>query len=244
MTKKYAVLGDIHANLDALQTVLADAQEQGVTDYICVGDVVGYNAYPNECCEIIRELGAVTVRGNHDHYCAFEEPLDDFHPMAAAVVEWSRRELTEDNKAWLRSLEYIRKERGITIVHATLDMPERWGYVFESIEAEPSFPYQKTQLCFHGHTHVPVVFEQQQGNVTAIQAPGEIKLALGRKYFLNTGSVGQPRDQIPDASYCIYDADAKTVTYRRLPYDIEKACAAIRAAGLPDRLAERLTVGR
>ena len=125
MDKKIAVLGDIHANLDALETVLADARAQGATDYICVGDVVGYNACPNECCDRIRALGCVTVQGNHDHYCAFDESLDDFTPLAATVVDWTRRQLSTENREWLRSLPYQKVEKGITIVHATLDQPEQ-----------------------------------------------------------------------------------------------------------------------
>ena len=162
MDKKIAVLGDIHANLDALDVVLADAKELGATDWICVGDVVGYNACPNECCEKIRALGAATVCGNHDHYCAFDESLEDFHPLAAAVVAWTRRQLSTENREWLRSLPYQKVEKGLTIVHATLDQPEHWGYVFESVEAEPSFSYQKTQGVFYG-----VDFQRLQGRINA-----------------------------------------------------------------------------
>jgi len=244
MERKIAVLGDIHANLDALEVVLADARAQGVTEYICTGDIVGYNACPNECCKLVRELGCVTVQGNHDHYCAFNESLEDFHHLAAAVVAWTRRELSSDNAAWLRALPYTELVKGITVVHSTLDMPEHWGYVFESVEAEPSFSYQRTQVCFHGHTHVPVVFEQHGTTVSSLAPAESMKLALGHKYFVNVGSVGQPRDGDPRASYCIYDAPTRTLSYRRLDYDVEAAQARIRAAGLPDHLADRLARGR
>ena len=171
MDRKIAVLGDIHANLDALEVVLADARAQGVNEYICTGDVVGYNACPNECCRLVRDLGCVVVQGNHDHYCAFEESLEDFHHLAAAVVAWTRRELTGDNAAWLRGLPYTAMAKGIQVVHATLDMPEHWGYVFDDVEAEPSFSYQRAQVCFHGHTHVPVVFEKRGQAVATRMAP-------------------------------------------------------------------------
>ena len=243
MDKIFAVLGDIHSNLDALQVVLEDARAHGATDFICVGDVVGYNACPNECCRIVRELGASTVQGNHDHYCAFHESLDDFHPLAATVVDWTRRQLDSENAEWLRALPYRRIERGITIVHATLDMPERWGYVFESLEAEPSFSYQNTQICFHGHTHVPVVFEKH-GDLVSRDRPEVLKFQPGRKYFINTGSVGQPRDMDPRASYCLFRPAAHEVEFRRLEYDVSAAQARIRAAGLPDHLADRLALGR
>lgn len=243
MDKIFAVLGDIHSNLDALQVVVEDARSLGATDFICVGDVVGYNACPNECCRIVRELGASTVQGNHDHYCAFDESLDDFHPLAATVVDWTRRQLDSENAEWLRSLPYRRIERGIMVVHATLDMPERWGYVFESLEAEPSFSYQNTQLCFHGHTHVPVVFEKH-GDLVSRLPPETFRFQPGRKYFINTGSVGQPRDMNPLASYCLFRPATHEVEFRRLEYDVAAAQARIRAAGLPEHLADRLAVGR
>ena len=241
--KRTAVVGDIHANLDALEAVLEDARSEGVTDWLCVGDVVGYNACPNECVETVRALGCPVVCGNHDHYCGYDESLADFHPIAAAVVEWTRSRLDPANAAWLRSLPYSVVEHGVTLVHATLDEPERWGYVFEAVDADPSFFYQATQLCFHGHTHVPAVFEKRGGTVSRFP-PGDVKLEFGCKYFVNVGSVGQPRDADRRASYCIYDSEDRTIRFRRVAYDVAAAQARIRGAGLPERLAKRLEIGR
>lgn len=242
MDRKYAVLGDIHANLEALNAVLEDARSQSVTDFVCVGDVVGYNANPSECMDIVQELGCVTVRGNHDHYCSHDECLDDFHPLAANVVAWTRRHLSDEQVRWLRELKLSRMVAGFTLVHSTLDMPDKWGYVFDTLEAEAHFSYQTTALCFHGHTHVPLAFEKQGGVIRT--EPSKIKMALGRKYFINTGSVGQPRDADPRSSYVIYHMKTKELEYRRVAYDIESAQAKIRAAGLPERLAQRLEYGR
>ena len=246
MDKKYAILGDIHANLPALRTVLEDARSQSATDFVCVGDVVGYNASPGECVDIVRELGAITVQGNHDHYCASREPLDDFHPLAASVVEWTRRQLSEDQAAWLRALDYKKIIPGalFAIVHSTFDMPSLWGYVFDAIDAEAHFVYQMTPLCFHGHTHVPVVFEKKGQSEATRMAPTTFQVPFGRKYFINVGSVGQPRDGDPRASYVLYDTKTRTVEFRRLEYDLAETQALIRAAGLPERLATRLEVGR
>ncbi|MBR1837667.1 MAG: metallophosphoesterase family protein [Kiritimatiellae bacterium] len=242
--RKIAVLGDIHANLDALQAVLADAKACGATEYLCVGDVVGYNACPNECCEIVRSLGAPTVCGNHDHYSAFGESLEEFSPLAAVMVKWTRETLSAENAEWLRSLPFTEVvPGGITLVHATLDDPEAWGYVFDDLDAETSISYQKTQICFHGHTHVPVAFEMHHGRVSRL-APGTFRLEAGRKYFLNTGSVGQPRDGDPRASYCLYSPGERRVEYRRLEYDVPAAQRRIDLAGLPPRLADRLGEGR
>lgn len=243
MDQLYAVIGDIHSNLDALQVVLADAQEQGANAYICVGDVVGYNACPNECCNIIRGLNAIIVCGNHDHYTAYDENLEDFHPMAAKVVEWTRSQLAPENLEWLRSLPYSALVRGITVVHATLDGPEHWGYVFDAVETETSFTYQRTQLCVHGHTHVPAIFDWHGGIVTRFD-PMDFQMQLGHKYFVNVGSVGQPRDGDPRASYCLYNATRHTMHFRRLEYDIAKAQQRILDAGLPPHLAARLASGQ
>lgn len=243
MDKKFAILADIHANIDALEAVVEDARFKSVTDFICVGDVVGYNASPNECVDLIRELECFTVRGNHDHYCAYDESLDDFHPMAASVVAWTRRQLIGDRAQWLRDLPLHAFHQGITLVHSTLDMPERWGYVFDSIEAEAHFCYQNTQICFHGHTHVPVIFEKHGPSVERYD-PQDIHIGLGRKYFINTGSIGQPRDNDCRASYCIYDTAQREVQFHRVEYDVAAAQSKIRAAGLPERLAQRIAVGR
>ncbi|MBL7077346.1 MAG: metallophosphoesterase family protein [Kiritimatiellae bacterium] len=239
---RYAVLGDIHGNWEALSTVLADAAEQGVTEYVSVGDVVGYNADPAACLEKMRELNCVVVRGNHDHYCSHEESLHDFHPLAAKVISWTRDQLSEEQIEYLRQLKMHVSMDGFTLVHSTLDMPDHWGYVFDSLEAEAHFNYQHTSVCFYGHTHVPVVFDKL-GRVTRRDTE-MLKIEIGHKYFINVGSVGQPRDGDPRCAYVIYDTEAKTVEFRRLTYDLATAQAKIREAGLPERLAERLAIGK
>jgi predicted phosphodiesterase len=242
MDKKYAILGDIHGNLEALETVLADAKEQGVNSYVCVGDVVGYNANPSECLNIIRELKCVTVRGNHDHYCSHDESLDDFHPLAANVVDWTRHQLADDQLQFLKQLRMVSVVDGFTIVHSTLDMPEKLGYVFDTLEANANFNYQTTSVCFHGHTHVPAVYEKQ--DIVRREPLTKLKITLGRKYFINVGSVGQPRDGDPRAAYAIYDPKMKQVELRRLIYDLAKTQEKIRKVHLPERLAKRLEAGK
>jgi len=240
--KKYAALGDIHSNWEALSVVLKDAEKQGVNSYVSVGDIVGYNANPAECLEKIREIGCVTVRGNHDHYCSHDECLEDFQPLAANVVDWTRHQLSEDHVDYLRNLRLSAMVAGFTLVHSTLDMPEKWGYVFDAIEAEAHFNYQHTLVCFHGHTHIPTSFEKEGRVVRSSQS--RVKIAMGKKYFVNVGSVGQPRDGNPRACYVIYDLKAKELEFRRIPYDIATAQAKIRKIGLPERLAKRLEQGR
>ncbi|MGN0833808.1 MAG: metallophosphoesterase family protein [Kiritimatiellia bacterium] len=243
MDRLLAILGDIHANIDALDAVLADCRAQGVTDYMCTGDIVGYNACPHECLQIVRALGCPIVMGNHDHYVSSRQNLADFNPNAAAVIEWTRKQLTVEEMLFLRNLPFVQTKTGVTLVHATMDNPEGFGYVFDHLQAEAHFSHQMTPLCFHGHTHCPMIYEKQMGAVYRIDAQ-DFKLPIGRKYFINVGSVGQPRDGDPRAAYVLYNPQERTVHFRRLEYDIAAAQAKIRAAGLPERLAERLEVGQ
>jgi predicted phosphodiesterase len=241
---KYAIIGDIHGNLEALEVVLADIKAQNIQpqQIVCLGDVVGYNANPKECLKIVRDLNIPCVKGNHDEYCSTEEALEGFNPAAADAVHWTREQLNDEEKQWLRDLKYTRMVANFTIVHATLDAPQRWGYVFEKLAAAASFPYQNTAVCFFGHTHVPVAFMRD----TAVRGGtySKFKIDPAKKYFINVGAVGQPRDNNPKCAYVIYDMDAGTIELRRLDYDIGVTQKKIRDAGLPERLAERLEFGR
>ncbi|MEI6212388.1 MAG: metallophosphoesterase family protein [bacterium] len=244
MNRRYAILGDIHANREALLAVIQDAREQSVTDFVCVGDIVGYNADPADCIQLIRdELHCPTVCGNHDHYCSHDDKeLGDFQPLAASAIAWTRRQLSGEDVRWLSELPMTRTVGGFTLVHSTLDVPERWGYVFDQLDAESHFTYQRTSVCFHGHTHVPLVFEKRREVVR--WQPDEVHIVPGTKYFINTGSVGQPRDGDPRSSYIIYCTESKIITFRRVAYDIETTMEKIRRVGLPEHLAVRLSTGR
>jgi len=239
---KYAVIADIHANLEALEVVLDDARTQNCTHYCCVGDVVGYNANPKECLDIIRNMGMPCVKGNHDEYCSSDEALDGFNPHAAEAVNWTRKQLTEEDRQWLRDMKYVRLVGSFSMVHATLDGPQRWGYVFDKLAAAASFTYQNTSVCFFGHTHVPVAFIRD--SVVRGGTYSKFKVEAGRKYFVNVGSVGQSRDGVAKATYVIYDLNEQSIELRRLDYDIPKAQKKILEAGLPPRLAERLAYGK
>ena len=239
---KYAIIADIHGNLEALDAVLKDTREQKCTHYACVGDVVGYGANPKECLDIIRGMGMPCVKGNHDEYCSTEDTLEGFNPHAAEAVFWTRKQLPEEDKQWLRDFKYIRLVGSFSMVHATLDGPQRWGYVFDRLAAAASFTYQNTAVCFFGHTHVPVAFIRDR--VVRGGTYSKFKVEAGRKYFVNVGSVGQPRDGNPAAAYVIYDLGEGSIELRRIMYDIPKAQEKIRAAGLPDRLADRLALGK
>jgi len=239
---KYAIIADIHGNLEAFQIVLEDIRAQNATHIVCLGDVVGYNANPKECLHIVREMNIPCVKGNHDEYCSSNDPLEGFNPHAADAVYWTREQLSVEEKQWLRDLKYTRMAENFTMVHATLDAPDRWGYVFDKLAASASFPYQNTQVCFFGHTHVPVAF--MRDTVVRGGTYSKFKLDAAKKYFINVGAVGQPRDNNPKAAYVIFDMAAATIELRRLEYDIETTQKKIREAGLPERNAERLAYGR
>lgn len=227
---KFAIISDIHANLEALQSVLADSKEQKCTHYAFLGDFVGYCADPRACIEIVRGMNAPCVKGNHDEYCATDWPLYGWSTIAAMAVHWTRKQLTDADRQWLQSLPYACQVADFTIVHSSLDRPEHWQYVFDDVAAAASFPHQKTQMCFFGHTHVPVAFIRD----TVIRGGTFTKLKVepGKKYFVNPGSAGRPRDRNLNAAYVVYDMNENTVELRRISYDIAATQKKIRDAGL------------
>ena len=239
---RFAIFSDIHANLEALDAILADANERKCTHFVCLGDVVGYNANPHECVERMREMDCPIVKGNHDEQASLIESSRDFNELAEHAIAWTRDHLTEEDKEWLRDLRLQRQVRDFTIVHATLDTPEQWGYVFNNLDAAASFTYQHTPVCFFGHTHVPMAFVRDDG-VKRMKIE-HLRIEPGKKYFINVGSVGQPRDGDWRAAYCIYDIESNLVEQRRLKYDLAAAQKKIVKSGLPALLAERLAIGR
>ena len=240
---RFAIFGDIHANLEALEAMLADARCNDCTLYVCLGDVVGYNANPHECLEIVRELDCPVVKGNHDEQASIDGDLEGFNPLAEEAINWTRENLTEEDKQWLRDLRFVRQVRDYTIVHATLDTPGKWGYVFNQFDAAASFNYQHTSLCFYGHTHAPRAYVREDNSIRSLTYD-KLRIEPQKKYFINVGSVGQPRDGDWHASYVIYHAGRQYVELRRLEYDIQTAQRKIIEAGLPERLAERLALGK
>ena len=239
---KYAIFGDIHANLEALQAAMADAEQQGCTDYVCTGDIVGYASDPNECLRIVREMGCPVVKGNHDEESTLSTSLEGLNPLAKQAMEWTRAQLNEDEQNFLKNMKLVRQVADFTIVHATLDTPGSWTYVTNKFDAMASFSYQFTQLCFYGHTHTPRIYVK--GDSVEPLEEIEVNLEMGRKYFINVGSTGQPRDGDWRASYAVYDSDNQNMTIRRIDYDIQKAQDKIIEAGLPEMLAHRLTLGK
>ena len=239
---RFAIFSDVHANLEALEAVLADAHQRKCKHFVCLGDVVGYNANPTECLERVRELDCPTVKGNHDEQASISRSSTDFNELAERAIKWTRDRLAEKDKQWLRDLPFQKQVRDFTIVHATLDTPAQWGYVFNNLDAAASFTYQRTTVCFFGHTHVPMVFIRDEG--VRRELIDHVRIEPGRKYFINVGSVGQPRDGNWRPAYCVYDIENNLVQQVRVKYDLATAQKKVIEAGLPRMLAERLAMGR
>lgn len=239
---RIAILSDLHSNLEATEAVLDDARTQECTEFVCLGDVVGYNANPHECVEIVRALACPIVKGNHDEQASLPESSRGFNELAEHAINWTRGHLTDADKQWLRELPLFRPVRDFTIVHATLDTPEQWSYVLNPVDAAASFMEQRTAVCFFGHTHVPLAYLRDSG-VHRVKTEN-LAIESDTKYFINVGSVGQPRDGNWRAAYCIYDLAKQTVEQRRVKYDLAATQKKILKAGLPRLLADRLALGK
>jgi len=239
---RYGILSDIHGNLEALQAVVDRCKKEGVEGFLCLGDIVGYGANPRECLDMIRQLKAVSVAGNHDW--AVSGRLDPvyFNWTAKAAVVWTKKQISSDDIAFLKSLEPVFKNGEVILTHGTLNEPERFHYMAYMLQAEETFRLMDRSVCFIGHTHAPqIIIEQDETS----RRSDTLKVTIDpeSKYIINAGSVGQPRDGNAMAAYCMYDTDTRLVEVKRAPYDIKTAQEKILKAGLPASLAQRLSVG-
>ncbi|MHC5037690.1 MAG: metallophosphoesterase family protein [Planctomycetota bacterium] len=240
---KYGVFGDIHGNLEALQAVVEKLKEMAVDRFICVGDIVGYGANPVECIELVRELNSTVVAGNHDFATIEKLNIDFFNSYAREAVVWTRKQISKDHNDFLGSLNLVERiNDAMTVVHGSLNFPEMFDYIQTSYDAHLSLQSLDTRICFLGHSHVPVSFFQKK--TVSYTMDSEFTLEEGQKALVNVGSVGQPRDENPNACFAVYDADEVHVQILRIPYDMELAGRKIIQAGLPEILAERLRYGR
>jgi predicted phosphodiesterase len=238
---RVAVLSDIHANLTALDAVLAAVPS--VDEVWQLGDIVGYGPEPDEVVARLRDIGALGVRGNHDAAAAGGLEIESFNVDARRAMEWTRTAISEPTRAWLAALPLRRMESNFTLVHGSPRDPI-WEYVTSAALARAGLSAISTEHGLHGHTHVPIAFTMVDGRMRTLAPRAGNTVALGEgRTLLNPGSVGQPRDHDPRASYLILDQSAGTATWGRVAYDFEAVGAQMLAAGLPPRLAERLRVG-
>ncbi len=238
----HAIVSDVHANLEALEAVLADLATRGAAAVVCLGDFVGYGASPNECIERLRPGIEAAVLGNHDQAALDPALLEYFNPEAAAAARWTAGALTPEHTEYLRALPLTVPWRGARLVHASPAEPEAWSYVFTPSEAVDEMGHCDEPVCFVGHSHFPGTFEIDGVRASYTRDP-RIAGRRDRRYLIVVPSVGQPRDGDPRAGYLLWDDVAWTFAHVRLDYDLEGAMRRILAAGLPAHLAERLRWG-
>jgi predicted phosphodiesterase len=237
------IISDIHANLTALQTVLADAGSIGAT--WCLGDLVGYGPDPEECVERVRAIPNFScLVGNHDAAVLGQIDIASFNPEARQAIQWTQRNLSTASKDYLRSLPERLVLDSVTLAHGSPRHPI-WEYLLDVRAATQNFNYFDTPYCFVGHSHLPVIFQLNDGQKYADLIVPEVgsKIEMAPRAILNPGSVGQPRDRNPRAAYAIYNPEESTLEYRRVAYDISEVQARMQQAGLPARHIQRLTSG-
>jgi len=243
---RVAIISDIHGNRHALEAVLEAARAEGPDAIWCLGDLVGYGADPDACVALTREHAHLCLAGNHDLAVTGALPVDEFSPRAAAAVEWTQGTMAPENVTYLRGLRPSDQREGLGLYHASPRDPI-WEYVLSPLLAELSLSAMPERVGLIGHSHVALAFTRPpDGPVSGERRYPDDEVDLGGDsgWLLNPGSVGQPRDGDPRAAWLLLDLDRERATWRRTEYDIEGAATAIRAAELPDSLAQRLQSGQ
>ncbi len=238
---RLAIISDIHSNLPAFEAVLKAIAEHHVDSIVCLGDTIGYGPFPNECVELVRTSCAICVKGNHDSGALGETPLTDFNQYGQAAIRWTVDKLLDEHRSYLAQAPLLTLYENLTIVHASPDSPGEWKYVHTMQSAEESFSAFTTDICFIGHTHVPVIIGEDL-SINSFRPPRNGTLPANR-FIINVGSVGQPRDGNPMAAFGLLDTSAWSYELVRTEYDIDITASAITKAGLPRILAQRLYQG-
>ena len=238
------IISDIHANFTAFETVLKDAKDEW--DFVwCLGDVVGYGPDPNECVEKLKTMPHLCLAGNHDWAALGRLDVRTFNPDARRAVEWTQETLKPENIKFLEALPVTFVIGDYTLVHASPREPV-WEYILEPLIAALNFPHFETPYCFVGHTHQPIIYTMVDENGDTHSSSPQYRQPHnlnGKRQIINPGSIGQPRDQNPDAAYGILDMTTGVFEHRRIPYDIKSVQARMRENKMPDRLITRLEHG-
>lgn len=244
---KYLILSDLHSNKEALSAVMAQNKRKRFDRILVLGDLVGYGANPNQVVDVVRKMRqAVVIRGNHDKVASGIESGDNFNRAAIQSALWTREKLTAENRGYLTRLPQgpLLVDGEIMISHGT--PIDEDAYIFSDYDAYEIFQALDFQICFFGHTHLPVIYAVNNQRLYTFRPNGEkikVDLVEGFKYLINPGSVGQPRDRNPLSSFAIYDSTKRTMTFKRVEYSVPKTQSKIIRAGLPPSLANRLAVG-
>ncbi len=231
---KYAMISDIHSNLEALQKAFEIIDNEKIDEVICLGDIVGYGANPNECVDLVRSRCSTIILGNHD--AAVLNPLqsNDFNPIASKALQWTSEHFTDASRALLFSLPMVERKGDILFVHSSPSSPELWDYIFDTEDAASAIQNFDQRICFIGHTHIPGIFSRN-GRVKSITRE--------ERFLINVGSIGQPRDRNPMLAFGIFDSSTWEYRLVRSEYDIQQAAEKIYKAGLPQELGVRLMFG-
>jgi predicted phosphodiesterase len=236
---RYLILSDIHDNYEAFQTVIQKKAELAPDVIVYLGDIIGYGASPRECLDLARRNEGIYILGNHEHALIRAECQSNLGHNASWAIDWTRTRLDDRHLEFIKTFELIHSDFDITFVHASPREPDEFDYICDFQEADRAFRHLKTRLCFVGHTHVPSLFiEGDMANHPLL--PGTISLDKKKRYIINGGSVGQPRDRDKRLACVVFDSDSFELTHYRYDYDKERSAQKIREAGLPDALAERL----
>jgi predicted phosphodiesterase len=231
---RIAIISDIHSNLEALIKALEVIDQKSIDETVCLGDIVGYGANPNECIDLIRQRCSIVIKGNHEEAIENVSTTEDFTDDARTAIVWTRKNLTDEHFKYISALPLYHKKDDILFVHASPCHPEKWSYIFQEKEAITAFHCFLESICFIGHTHTPVMFSP---------AGCVHKLTKGERFLINVGSIGQPRDQNTQLSFGILDSNLWEYENIRLSYDIETAVMKILRANLPSKLGHRLLKG-
>ncbi len=240
----FLLFSDVHSNLEALETLVKKIKEIKPDKVICLGDIVGYGADPKICLEITKDISDEIVAGNHDWAAVKKFNIEYFNQYAKEAILWTRERLNHQDKLFLENLPLTNSIDNFEFVHSSLWYPERFDYIFEPVDTLNTFKMMKHNLCFIGHTHVPISFVLNEEKKIIFKClDKEIPIQNDQKYIINVGSVGQPRDRDPRLSFCIYDSSKQIVKILRLEYNIKKAQEKILKENLPPILAIRLGGG-
>ncbi len=239
---KLGIFSDIHGNLSAAKAVLKDLEKQNCDKIICLGDLVGYGPYPNECIDLVKKEADVILAGNHDHAAIGYTNVMSFNVYARSSAEWTLKRLSDENREFLESLPLTHSENDVFFVHASPVKPKEWNYVLTEHKAERAFECFQEKICFIGHSHVPVVFFKNENDI-AVELKETEFFANDHRYIINVGSVGQPRDRNSCACYATFDLENKFFKLFRIEYDIESTQKAMLDFDLPVFLVKRLQYG-
>ncbi len=240
---KYGLISDIHGNLEALTAVLRDIEKQKVDSVHCLGDVVGYGADPARCLKMVKKQCDTVLMGNHDYAAIGVQPYDSFNRAAQAATEWTRQVLDDKSMAIIADFEMERSLDDMYLVHASPYEPEEWHYILTENDADEAFSHLSQNIGFFGHSHIPTIIQEKSDGTTRMQAGHDVSPDRERRYLINIGSVGQPRDNDPRACYVIFDSDEYEIEFHRVEYDIENAQRKMSEARLPSNLISRLSAG-